>query len=605
MLGMMTVAVVALVLGLALLVLAAGLFWRASDQPQGRGARQTQRTQAAEQAQVAQDVPGGDAAATIAPAQEPATGQATGQAPEEAPDQSQEPASEPAPASDRSPDPAGEDVPPEQGAPAGRDTVEEPAGEPIPESRNTDAASSETAPTSATAATAASSATSPASGLFAGRRARRQWAQSHGYEYAREDRYLPGEWPDSLMSLIRDDATAGSATTVARDLVSGFTGGHQFHLAEVNGTTVVALRREVYSPVQVHLSDGAAMPAGMRHSELCDRPPYTGYSSDNRALDRMLDSRVDAALHALAGSVSDIAFSTTWVAMKMSRRTDPPIWDHVIVQGRALVAASRVLPPRVTSQELDMTNADPTRPRVRGTVEAAVVDGDAADSTDGGDGADGAPTQRGHLRAVPDAGAAPATPAATAASGASDVSDETGDPEGTTGVDAPAPEDSRPRMERSATPVDFPTRAEARTMGDVSGFPGYPGDGDDGEDGEARAADPIPAVGEDPEHSRTISGGGPRVIRASEQRSTIFGDDPETPDHPETSETSGTSDGSDVPGSPRTTSAEVDIIGRVPGQASRGRHRAPSARHARRAGEAGEDTDYPEVDAEVVDPEDT
>lgn len=438
-----------------------------------------------------------------------------------------------------------------------------PVGEPIPASRQ-DAAGGADEPDD----TASPASETSSNGLFAGRRARRQWAQSHGYEYAKEDRYLPGEWPDSLMTLIRADAAAGSATTVARDLVSGFTGGHQFHLAEVNGITVVALRREVFSPVQVHLSDGAAMPAGMRHSELCDRPPYTGYSSDNRALDRMLDSRVDAALHALAGSVSDIAFSTTWVAMKMARRTDPPIWDHVIVQGRALVAASRVLPPRVTSQELDMTNADPTRPRVRGTVDAAVVEEgqDDAVNTDDTDDTVDVPAHRGHLRAVPDAEPPETTSDDLAEAGASDERDD----------HAGRTEEPRPRMERSSTPVDFPTRSEGQTMGDISGFPD-----EDGE--ETVEADPIPAVGEDPDHSRTISGGGPRVIRSAERRSTIFGDGDD-----------------DV----ATTSAEVDIIGGAAGPASRGRHRAPSARHARHAGESGEQTDYPEVDAEVVDPED-
>jgi hypothetical protein len=555
MLGMMSVAVVALVLGLALLVFAAGLFWRASNPPQTRRPRSTPGAP--------QSPAGGDG-----PPAEPEPASRWEDAAETDAAADRESAQEPV--QDTAPEPADETV-----------------GEPIPESRS----AADAVPADDVAEPAEATETY-ASGLFAGRRTRRQWAQSHGYEYAKEDRYLPGEWPDSLMALIRDDAAAGSTTIVARDLVSGFTGGHQFHLAEVNGITVVALRREVFSPVQVHLSDGAAMPAGMRHSELCDRPPYTGYSSDNRALDRMLDSRVDAALHALAGSVSDIAFSTTWVAMRMSRRTDPPIWDHVIHQGRALVAASRVLPPRVTSQELDMTNADPTRPRVRGTVDAAVVDGHG-EQGDSSQDPDGGATQRGHLRAVPDA-VAPEP-------GRGNIEDH-GSTDDVTALDdagAPGVEESRPRMERSATPVDFPTRFEAQTMGDVSGFPEYGGDD------EAGGADAIPAVGEDPEHSRTISGGGPRVIRASGQRSTIFGDDEETDadagadvDAGEPADSAGTA------APVRTTSAEVDIIGTVPGQGSRGRHRAPSARHARRPGEPGEDSDYPEVDAEVVDPED-
>ncbi|MGP9724346.1 hypothetical protein ACT3SZ_10065 [Corynebacterium sp. AOP40-9SA-29] len=537
----MSFAVLVLLLGLALLVLAAGLFWRASKGP----------------SQTHTPAPGLEQELDPAPAStaDPVPDKLTEEQPDEPQDaaptvrQEQEREPEVAPEPEAIPEPA-----PEQ------------AAEPIPEPTQD--------PEEATEAAPAADAAASSNGLFAGRRSRRQWAQSHGYEYAKEDRYLPGEWPDSLMTLISADAATGSAATVARDLVSGFTGGHQFHLAEVNGMTVVALRREFFSPVRVHLSDTAGMPAGMRHSELCDRPPYTGYSTDNRALDRMLDSRVEAALHALAGSVSDIAFSSTWVALKMGRRTDPPIWDHVLVQGRALVDASRVLPPRVTSVELDLSGADPTRPRVRAAATAVAEEpeaqdaaGAASDASDasGTSGERQAPAHRGHLRAVPDAARRASSPNSEVDADAETANDSDAD----TG---------RPRMERSTTPVDFPTRSEGQTMGDTSTFPEYPADRADqdrpAQDGAAQDDDPIPAVGEDPDHSRTVSGGGPRVIRTAEQRSTIFGDD---------------------------TSAEVDILGAA-GAASRGRHRAPSARHARHIGESGE---YPEVDAEVVDPEDT
>lgn len=386
-------------------------------------------------------------------------------------------------------------------------------------------------------------------GLFAGRRSRRQWAQSHGYEYAREDRHLAGEWPESLTGPICPEGHP-----VARDLVSGFTGGHQFHLAEVSGVTVVALRRDVFSPVQVHLSDGAAMPAGMRHSELCDRPPFTGYSTDNRALDRMLDSRVDAALHALGSSVSDIAYSGTWVVLKMARRTDPPIWDHVIVQGRTLVAASRVLPPRVTSKELDLVNADPTRPRVRR----------AAGHTDEPAGGEDAPANRGHLRAVPDAQKGAASPASADTEDTADTADTAADDR-----------QDRPRMERSSTPVEFPSRSEGQSMGESADTPDTGWLGDPGDDTDAA---PIPAVGQDPGHSRAATGSGPRVIRGSGESSTIFDDTTEDGD------------------AEATEVAQVDVPA-----SPRGRHRAPSARHARRS---DGDSDYPVVDAEVVNPED-
>lgn len=509
----MFIAVVALVAGLVLLLVAAGLFWRAARPSGDQAGRHVQQQDAAT------PDPSVPAAST------PSSAEGWGR---------------PA-ANDESAPPQDE---PETDAPAAQEsTADEPAPEPVPASVSDDSAS-DSAVSADIPATAESTepdgAEEPAAptdtpesehvtgGLFAGRRARRQWAQSHGYEYAKEDRYLPGEWPDSLISLI-----TGDKAPVARDLVSGFISGHQFHIAEVDGKTVVALRREVGSPVRVHLSVSAGLPAGMRHSELCDRPPFTGYSTDNRALDRMLDSRAESVLKALGSVVSDVALTGTWVAVAMARRTDPPVWDHVLTQVGTLISASRVLPPRVTTVELDLGAADPTRPRVRhgspGEPEEASRE-ESADETPS--------AQRGHLRAVPDAATKP--------------QDDPAEP------DEPAAEEpsGRPHVERSSTPVDFPTRSEGQTMGDTTGW-SEQGLGDSGED-----ADPIPAVGEDPDHTRNAGDGGPRVIRDATKSSTIFGDEASGP--------------------------------------SRGKHRAPDARHASSDGEAD---DYEVVDPEVMDPD--
>ncbi|HJC85372.1 MAG TPA: hypothetical protein H9751_07500 [Candidatus Corynebacterium faecigallinarum] len=549
----MPTALVALVVGLVLLIVAASLFWRAA---QSRGMDQRTGTSAGEStgerpARGAGDVPahsgwGGAAATPVTPVT-PAAATAdsvgddvsdTASAPTpESPvadeaSTSEEPAETPLSAEPAQPaDPA---------VPAASDDTTSPAGpaEPVPTS---------TEPTEPTEVVPDTPKNAPetttsheSSGLFAGRRSRRQWAQSHGYEYAKEDRYLPSEWPVSLIGQLGSSETASSA----RDLVSGFVDGHQFHVAEVHGVTVVAMRRDAFSPVTVHLSTGSDVPSGMRRSELCDRPPFTSYSTDNRALDRMLDARAETALAALGGVASIIGFAGSWVALSLARKSDPPVWDHVLKQLVRLVAASRVLPPRVTSEQLDMSSADQTRPRARRIV-AELPEG-----------------AYGHLRVVPD----------TDTADTADYADPA-DPDDT----ATPTSQERPRVERSSVPVDFPTRSETQSMGDTSDW-SEPGVGDVVED-----APPIPAVGEDPDHSRGSSANGPKVIRTNAQHATIFDE-------------------------PAADSSEAE---RAPRQLPpRGRHRAPDARHARDNtgdGETGasDSEDYPVVDAEVVDPDTT
>ncbi|MDN6535305.1 MAG: hypothetical protein L0K73_00600 [Corynebacterium variabile] len=478
----MPFAVVALVLGLVLLLVAAGLFLRASRPAAPGEHREPGRHEA-----------GAPSPDRVRPAAWPSAAPSPAVEPEEAFDQEE---------------------------PSGTDTTPEPMPEPTP-------------------------APAPEPSGFTGRRGRRHWAAAHGFEYTREDAFLTAEWP---VSLIRE-ISATDQGPAARDLVSGFLDGHQVHIADVAGSTLLALRRGAYSPVNVHITTTAAMPAGMRHDADLDRAPFTVYATDNRAVGRMLDSRVEGALTALSGTVSDVAFSGAWVVARCARRTDADRWDALLPHLVALGSAARVLPPLVTTATLDIAVADPTRPRpasgVHVSVEPAVEEA----------GEDRDTARPGHLRAVPDVPAAP-EPEVEPDIGTGDAAEteEPGEPG----------EPTHPKVERPSDPVEFPTRSRGQVYGEADLDGSWP------EDVTEDGLTSIPALGEEPT-ANASDDDGPRIVRAGTS-ATIF------------------SDSTDSTGSTGTV--------------SRGRHRGPDARHAGADRDSADSADdYDVVDPEVVDPD--
>ncbi|MDH2456404.1 hypothetical protein QDW14_07955 [Corynebacterium bovis] len=474
-----------------------------------------------------------------------------------------------------------------------------------------------------------------------GRRQRRHWAQQHGFEYTREDADLPGEWPASVIDTLADQGRA----PVARDVVSGVVGGHPAHVADVGGVTVVAVRRDEGSPVSVHATRHAGMPAGMRHGAELDRPPFTLYATDLRALDRMLDTRADAALRAVEDIAADVALADDWALVRLRPRLDVAVWADVIDRVILLADAARVLPPWVTSVPLDMLHADPTtaldgdgvhvETRAPGDDDAAgrsdagesggtggTAAAGAETGTDTGAGTGAATGVRGHLRAVPDARGPhdratagdgddadgttgyDATAYGTTGYGATayDVAGATGygataDGAGGDTADATSARE-RPYITRSAEPVDLPRRDGFRRVGDTAGIddrpPGDPlaGEGD------------LPLLGEDPEHIR-VPTTSPRVIRTDRGHgATIFDDDGSLDG---TGTRSGTAAGT-------AADADADAADATPGTGARGgRHRAPAGRHwagdgphGPGSGRDGEDPDgvldAEIVEAEIVDP---
>lgn len=596
----MSFAVVALILGLVLLLVAAGLFLRASRQDSGRDSGQESR-QDARRRTTPTRVTGGPSS--------PDTGQGGGTGRVTPRKRSADPGAGAGTVGDAA---SGPD------APSGEEPTEHPVSSGSTVSDDSREAPEPAEPgmtTSATPSPEPSAAPAPAqiNASFSGRRGRRHWAAARGFEYTREDAFLTAEWPESLLR----EMSPTDQGPPARDLVSGFVDGRQLHIADVLGGTVFALRRGAYSPVNVHATVAAAMPAGMRHDAAFDRAPFTVYASDTRALGRMLDSRVENALAAMAGVVTDVVFGGAWVVARCTRRADADRWDRLLPHLVALGDAARVLPPLVTSATLDIAVADPTRPRPAsgvtvnpGAVGAVSAAEDAAEKQE--------PARPGHLRAVPDAPAegssAPTVPpeqadaAGSGATGPDPTDPSLTDPldtEGTRGF--PDRSGGHPAVERPAEPVEFPTRSRGRVFGDADLDGSWPEDV--AEDGLTS----IPALGEEPSPSAGPGPGDPRIMRTGAS-ATIFTD--ADADAVAEDGEAGAAGAATVPGAAADTADPGGNPGGRPGNSPgadpgepggtpsrpRGRHRGPDARHA---GSDGGDADpYDVVDPEVVDPED-
>ncbi|HIW96765.1 MAG TPA: hypothetical protein H9867_09865 [Candidatus Corynebacterium gallistercoris] len=385
------------------------------------------------------------------------------------------------------------------------------------------------------------------------RRRRKQWASDHGFEYQREDRELAAAWP---VTVLPEDPERA----VVRDVVSGFVSGRQVHIGDVGEKTLLAMRRAGSSPVRVNYSALGAVPQGMRRTELLDQPPFYSSATDIRALDRMLDSRVEDALAALSHVAEDVAFQDNWVVVAMSRRLELSVWDAVIPQVKLLADAAMVLPPEQLSVPLELAKADATRPCPGSELLVPVtVGGGATVEAAEAAGAAGAEAQASHIRAVPRIEVMP-----TAEPEEADAEAESEAVEDELPAHAAVPTVERPDITRPAQPVDFPGRVNARF--EEPEEQGWPQGVHFGVEGE------IPSLGEDPRH---VSGSGaanrPQVIRAEiDDEATIFEDGDE---------------------------GLSSIAQRRRG--GRGRHRAPEARHARP--EPIEAVEYDIVEGEIVD----
>lgn len=271
----------------------------------------------------------------------------------------------------------------------------------------------------------------------------------------------------------------------ARDVVSGFAHGREMHLCDVGGVTLLALRRAIPSDEILEFSrDGRTdLP------EVGVEDGITVSATDPEIIHRIFDERAHRALRDLPDVIDAAWAEGEWVIGAFADGSGPDDWDDALAPLAAFADIARRLPPSPGSiGELDAAHRDPTRP--------AAGDGEVA-----------AP---GHLRPL-----ASGSPVATA-------------PAAATAVAEPADEAPTWRPPTAPpVPVDMPTRSVGKRMGD----------GEFRDIGESASG--LPALGEDPEHSRaTVTGG--RIIRPDTGPAGIFGDGAPEPDTTEASDSTDT-----------------------------------------------------------------
>lgn len=271
----------------------------------------------------------------------------------------------------------------------------------------------------------------------------------------------------------------------ARDVVSGFAHGREMHLCDVGGVTLLALRRAIPSDEILEFSrDGRTdLP------EVGVEDGITVSATDPEIIHRIFDERAHRALRDLPDVIDAAWAEGEWVIGAFADGSGPDDWDDALAPLAAFADIARRLPPSPGSiGELDAGHRDPTRP--------AAGDGEVA-----------AP---GHLR--PLASGSPVTTAPAAATAVAEPADE-------------APTWRPPTA--PPVPVDMPTRSVGKRMGD----------GEFRDIGESASG--LPALGEDPEHSRaTVTGG--RIIRPDTGPAGIFGDGAPEPDTTEASDSTDT-----------------------------------------------------------------
>ncbi|MFO6505636.1 hypothetical protein ACLB3A_09120 [Corynebacterium freneyi] len=298
-------------------------------------------------------------------------------------------------------------------------------------------------------------------GGLAARRARKAWALDRNADFSKIDAEIASWW---------SRVPEGDA----RDVVSGFAHGREMHLCDIGGVTLLALRRPVPSDEIMEFSrDGRTdLP------EVGVEDGVTVSATDPEIIHRIFDSRAHRVLRDIPESITAVWAEGEWVIAAFADGSGPGEWDAALTPLAGFGDIARRLPPSPGSiGELDAAHRDPTRPTAADAARAV--------------GADTATP--GHLRPLPDPSAATAPESATAV--AEPVEE--------------APAWTPPTA--SDHPLETPTRSVGKRMGD----------GDFRDLGESGAD--LPALGEDPEHSRAAVTGG-RIIRPDSGPAGIFGD---------------------------------------------------------------------------------
>lgn len=358
------------------------------------------------------------------------------------------------------------------------------------------------------------------------RHLRKAWAQERNSVYNRVDHELPSYWqrtPDG-------DAKA---------VVSGFAFGREMHLADVGGITTIAIRRSVSSDevFELRRSGGTTLP------HVATEAGLVVAATDPELIHRIFDDRATRMLADVHPAITRMWSENSWSLAQLIDNSVPEDWDGALASLSDFSDIARRLPPAQGETVAPDTNQwDPTRLQL---TEQSVDSGSLI--SDG--------TGRGHLQAVPDQrrngsanhesqdhtaqnGHAQSHSAqnskgeepldveeivyadSPSSSSAATVDATTDDSQWSsqsnaqpTVVQAIDGSSWRPSRDIPLDPTALPSRSTARKMG------ANVGESEDiGDSGQQ-----IPALGEDPEHSRMRSSRG-RVVRSNVKPASIFTD---------------------------------------------------------------------------------
>lgn len=358
------------------------------------------------------------------------------------------------------------------------------------------------------------------------RHLRKAWAQERNSVYNRVDHELPSYWqrtPDG-------DAKA---------VVSGFAFGREMHLADVGGITTIAIRRSVSSDevFELRRSGGTTLP------HVATEAGLVVAATDPELIHRIFDDRATRMLADVHPSITRMWSENSWSLAQLIDNSVPEDWDGALASLSDFSDIARRLPPAEGETVAPDTNQwDPTRLQL---TEQSVDSGSLI--SDG--------TGRGHLHAVPDqrrngsanhesqdhssqnghaqshsaqnskgeepldveeivyADSPSSSSAATADATTDDSQWSSQSNAQPTVVQAIDGSSWRPTRDIPLDPTALPSRSTARKMG------ANVGESEDiGDSGQQ-----IPALGEDPEHSRMRSSQG-RVVRSNVKPASIFTD---------------------------------------------------------------------------------
>ncbi|KQB86116.1 hypothetical protein [Corynebacterium lowii] len=183
------------------------------------------------------------------------------------------------------------------------------------------------------------------------RRERRAWAQEAGFDFTRTDDALAQEWR-------RGAASAGSA---AHDVVTGMSEDHEFALADLGSTTVLAVRRGTFSDVVVDFRRPDMGEDSSADLVQCGEVEgFIRFSTDVEAAERFSDERVSAALEVMPDFVRAVWCESDWVLAQLDRGTHGHEWEAIMAPMTWLADAAHALPPR-TAAPLKIDEALPSR----------------------------------------------------------------------------------------------------------------------------------------------------------------------------------------------------------------------------------------------------